>query len=145
MNAASCHVHGTTGSAAAGLLLDKDGCEVSSFGTSLPMFTVTTEPIREVLILLGGPRGIESEEIGRLIDIFSGTGTLGTRMGPGFTRGLMKIRLPGGLHHSCVALNDLLSFHDKGAARNPLVLFDFRVREGNVGCGSALACVVLQC
>eukprot|EP00439_Symbiodinium_sp_Y106_P079462 s129_g18.t1 len=99
------------GSPPAGLLLDKDGCEVSSFGTSLPMFTFTTEPIREVLILLGGPRGIESEELVRLIDIFSGAGTW---TGPGFTQGLMKIRLPGGLHHSCVALNDLLSFHDKG-------------------------------
>ena len=106
--------------------MDKDGCEVSSFGTSLPMFTFTTEPIREVLILLGGPRGIESEELVRLIDIFSGAGTW---TGPGFTQGLMKIRLPGGLHHSCVALNDLLSFHDKGAARNALVVWTFRVHE----------------
>ncbi|CAE7572105.1 unnamed protein product [Symbiodinium sp. CCMP2592] len=99
------------GGSSIGLLLDKDGCEVSSFGTSLPMFAVPPEPIREVLILLGGPRGIESEELVRLMAIFSGAGTW---TGPGFTQGLMKIRLPGGLHHSCVALNDLLSFHDKG-------------------------------
>ena len=88
----------------AGLLLDKDGCEVSSFGTSLPMFGVPAAPIREVLILLGGPHGIHAAELQKLMDIFSG-----------FSSGLMKIRLPGGLHHSCVALNDLLSFHDKGA------------------------------
>ena len=119
-----------------GLLLDKDGTEVSSFGTSLPMFGALQDPVREVVILLGGPRGIEAEaegfrrtpqeaesilsqtpallptlkELERITRIFTGE----ARTGEGFSRGLMKIRLPGGLHHSCVALNDLLSFHDKG-------------------------------
>ena len=105
--------------ALAGLLLDKNGCEVSSFGTSIPMFTKPEAPIREVLILLGGPRGIEDMELRRLTDIFAGSGQTGAGMpGMGFSQGLMKIRLPGGLHHSCVALNDILSFHDKGHGKH---------------------------
>ncbi|CAJ1378874.1 unnamed protein product [Effrenium voratum] len=92
------------GGVSVGLLLDKDGFEVRPFGTGLSMFTQQPEkPIREILVVLGGPRGIED-------NVLTALETAGSFL----HLGLMKVKLPGGLQHSCVALGDLLAFHDRG-------------------------------
>ncbi|CAL1162869.1 unnamed protein product [Cladocopium goreaui] len=94
------------GGVSVGLILDKDGFEVGSCGISHPYFAHATEkPIREILVALGGPGGIDDA----VMKVLEQRGD-----GHGLHLGLMRVKLPGGLHHSCVALNDLLQFHDKG-------------------------------
>ncbi|CAK9041168.1 unnamed protein product [Durusdinium trenchii] len=65
------------------------------------MFAQPEQPIREILVALGGPRGIDDAVLSVLEKV-------------GLHLGLMKVKLPGGLQHSCVALGDLLAFHDRG-------------------------------
>lgn len=94
------------GGVSVGLILDKDGFEVGSCGISHPYFAhATTSPIREILVALGGPGGIDEA----VMQVLEQRGE-----GHGLHLGLMRVKLPGGLHHSCVALNDLLQFHDQG-------------------------------
>ena len=46
------------------LMLDKHGIEVSSFGVSRPVFAHSPDPpICEIIILLGGPHGIDEERV----------------------------------------------------------------------------------
>lgn len=70
------------GGVSVGLLLDKDGLEVGSFGTSMAMFGEPEQPIREILVALGGPRGIDAEVLEVLEQ-------------GGLHLGLMKVKLPG--------------------------------------------------
>mmetsp|Transcript_1046 Transcript_1046/g.1819 ORF Transcript_1046/g.1819 Transcript_1046/m.1819 type:complete len:535 (+) Transcript_1046:59-1663(+) len=92
-----------------GLMLDKNGVEINSFGVSSPMFAHKPEkPISEVVILLGGPRGIEDEVLPTILKAFDDTA------GSGFHLKTVRVRLPGGLQHSYVALGDLLNYHDRG-------------------------------
>eukprot|EP00931_Biecheleriopsis_adriatica_P047266 TRINITY_DN27222_c0_g1_i1.p1 TRINITY_DN27222_c0_g1~~TRINITY_DN27222_c0_g1_i1.p1 ORF type:complete len:920 (+),score=202.79 TRINITY_DN27222_c0_g1_i1:27-2786(+) len=97
------------GGASAGLMLDKNGFEVGAFGVDVAMFACRpAQPIREVVILLGGPKGIEDDVLPGILGIFGDGGE------DGFHLGTLKVKLPGGLQHSYVALGDLLSFHDRG-------------------------------
>ena len=75
------------GGVSVGLLLDKDGLEVTSFGTSLAMFSEPEQPIKEILVVLGGPRGIDAEVLQVLEK-------------GGLHEGLMKVKLPGWLSGS---------------------------------------------
>ena len=43
--------------------------EVGSFGTSLAMFAQPEQPIREILVALGGPRGQERSQRGLWIGL----------------------------------------------------------------------------
>ncbi|CAE8588034.1 unnamed protein product, partial [Polarella glacialis] len=59
------------GGVSAGLMLDKNGFEVSSFGVDVPMFAQRPRrPIREVIILLGGPFGIEDNILPGILVLF---------------------------------------------------------------------------
>ena len=64
----------------------------------------STRPITELVILLGGPNGIEDDYAEKMVE----TMKVGTDLG------VIKIRLPGGLQHSHVALADILMLHDRG-------------------------------
>jgi len=97
------------GGVSIGLMLDVDGSEMGSFGIPGAMFgDRTRKPILEVVILLGGPMGIEESVLPHILEVFNDRGD------GGFHEGTAKVRLPGGKHHSYVALGELLSFHDRG-------------------------------
>lgn len=90
---------------AIGLMLDKNGAEVCNFGIGSAMFAHNPElPIREVVILLGGPHGIEDVPLQHILKAFDAT----------MHHGTLAVKLPGGLQHSYVALGDLLNSHDRG-------------------------------
>eukprot|EP00930_Biecheleria_cincta_P082433 TRINITY_DN72168_c0_g1_i1.p1 TRINITY_DN72168_c0_g1~~TRINITY_DN72168_c0_g1_i1.p1 ORF type:complete len:690 (+),score=93.81 TRINITY_DN72168_c0_g1_i1:95-2164(+) len=100
------------GGASAGLMLDKNGFEVGASGAEVAMFARKPQlPIREVVILLGGPKGIdENYVLPNILKIFNND----NGDDEGLHEATLKVKLPGGLQHSYVALGDLLSFHDRG-------------------------------
>jgi len=92
------------GGSAALLMLDKHGIDVGSFGVSTPMFAhAPANPIREVVVLLGGPKGIEDAPLATILQVCNDAIHL-----------TLRVRLPGGRQHSYVALGDLLGYHDRG-------------------------------
>lgn len=96
------------GGISTGLYLDVDGSEVSSFGVPGAMFaTAPNPPISDVVILLGGPHGIEDKVLPRILDTFNDSLE-------GFHLSTLAVRLPGGKQHSYVALGDLLAYYDRG-------------------------------
>ena len=97
------------GGVSAAVMLDLEGILVNSFGTACSFFPVearngSTRPITELVILLGGPNGIENDYAEKMVET----------MKEGTDLGVIKIRLPGGLQHSHVALADILMLHDRG-------------------------------
>ena len=98
------------GGISVGLMLDVNGSDVTSFGMANPISVAVAEvpPIVEVVVLLGGRHDIEKSI---LPDISTASNDYA---GCGLHLGTMAMRLPGGQHHSYVALGDLLSWHDRG-------------------------------
>ncbi|CAK0867546.1 unnamed protein product [Prorocentrum cordatum] len=89
-------------------MLDVHGLEVVNLGVATPFFSHDpNRPIREVVILLGGPSGIDKKALEQL------QGVLNDKDG-GLDGGTFAIKLPGGKQHSCVALGELLALHDGG-------------------------------
>eukprot|EP00746_Dinoflagellata_sp_MGD_P053126 gnl/MRDRNA2_/MRDRNA2_23433_c0_seq2.p1 gnl/MRDRNA2_/MRDRNA2_23433_c0~~gnl/MRDRNA2_/MRDRNA2_23433_c0_seq2.p1 ORF type:complete len:460 (-),score=78.75 gnl/MRDRNA2_/MRDRNA2_23433_c0_seq2:70-1356(-) len=65
------------------------------------------EPIKEVILVAGGSKGIADEISSEMLEIFN-------HPDKGCHLGALKVKVPGGSQHSYVALNDIFLYQDRG-------------------------------